>query len=110
MKGTQIGRVCDPTPLSLTLETGSTTPEIDMRDFAGGSVSIPAASSITTMTYYGCHTKAGTHLALLDAEGAAVTQTVAASRVINMPTSVYGLPYMSIRVNAQGAVTVSRKG
>ena len=85
------------------------TPEINMKDFAGGSVSIPAGSTITTLTYYGCHTQGGTHLVLLDSDGVAVTQTVAASRVIDMPAAVFGLPYLKIVSNADGAVSICRK-
>ena len=96
--------------LSLTLDsTLVDTPEIDMRDFAGGSIQLPTGSSITTLTYYGCHTKGGTHVALLDADGVAVTQTVAAVRIVDLPAAIFGLPFLKILTNADGAVTVCRK-
>ena len=105
-----IGR-CWKSPQSVTLTTAETTsPSIDARPFAGGSVQIPVGSSITTLTFYADHDRAGVFGALYDNEGIAVTLTVAAGRCHELPTSIFAVPYFKMVANAGGDVTVFLKG
>jgi len=82
---------------------------IDMRNYAGGSVALPAGSSVTTITWYGCHTVAGTYLPLYDSDAAAVTTTVAASRITDLPTATFGAPFLKLTGNAAGTGTLFLK-
>jgi len=96
----------DAETVSLTTSE-TTTPVIDKRGFAGGSVQVPAGSSITTLTFYGDHDGSDTFGALYDNLGAAVTLTVAASRVTQLPDALFGVPYIKIVADAEGDVTIS---
>jgi hypothetical protein len=82
---------------------------IDLRNYAGGSVSIPSGSSVTTITVYGCHTVDGTYLAAYDNADAAVTLTVAASRCVQLPDAVFGYPFIKLVGDADGTCTLFLK-
>jgi hypothetical protein len=83
---------------------------VEFNKHAGGSVSVPAASSLTTLTFYACHTRTGTFVPLYDANNVAVTLTVAASRVVALPDALFGVPYFKMVGNANGTVTIFKKG
>lgn len=95
--------------LSLNTAVG-TTDELDMRSAAGGTVQIPSGSSITSLTYYAATEPGGTYSALYTDSGTAVTQTVAADRVYDMPSAVAACGAVKIVANAAGAVKVTLKG
>ena len=93
-----------------TLTTSaSTSPELDISNYSSGEIFIPAASSITTLTYHVSSATGGTYYPAYDSAGSAVTQTVAASRGYAMPSSVFGAPAIRIVVNANGAVAITLK-
>lgn len=97
--------------LDLTLGTAvATTPEIDMRQSAGGTIQIPVGSSITSLTYYAAAEPGAVYSALYTDAVAAVTQTVAADRVVDMPAAVAAVGALKIVVNVAGAVKVTLKG
>lgn len=97
--------------LSLTTAVG-TTDELDMRMAAGGTVHIPSGSSITSLTYYAAPEpgSSSVYSPLYTDSGTAVTQTVAADRVYDMPSAVAACGAVKIVANAAGAVKVTLKG
>lgn len=94
-------------PLTASL---STTPEIDLADFAGGVVGVPAGSPITTLAYHAAPRPGGTYAALHDAAGLAVVQTVAAGRAYPLPDACFGAGAIKLVANAAGPVDVALKG
>ena len=73
---------------------------IDNREFASGSIEVPAGSSLTTITFYAALSEGGTMYAVYDADHVAVTLTVAASQVCVLPDEIYNLPWFSMEGNA----------
>ena len=84
--------------------------ELDVRNYAGGSVHVPNGSTITTLTFYALHAAGGTCVALYDADHVAVTLTVAANQVVELPASVFAIPFMKLVGNAAGNVSLFLKG
>jgi hypothetical protein len=105
----RIGRQTEQLSLALTASL-NTTPLVDFSAAAGGTIFVPAASPITTLTYYAAPDNGGTFLPLNDAAGVAVTQTVAAGKAYDMPAACFGAAALKIVVNSAGAVLVSLKG
>ncbi len=105
----RIGRESVSATLALTT-SDTTTPELLYGHAAGGTIFIPAASSITTLTYYAAKDPGGTYLPLQTSAGVAVTQTVAAGRAYDMPAACYGCRGLKIKANAAGTVQISLKG
>lgn len=90
--------------------TEEASEEVSFVQYAGGSVSIPADSTITSLTYYACHTFGGTHLELKDQDGEDVKQTVEAGHVYALPDAVFGVPYFKMVGDHAGTVSVFLKG
>ena len=96
--------------VDITVDTAvADSDAINYGPFASGSVYVPAGSSLTTLTWHACETRAGTYLAAEDAASAAVTQTVAASQVHPMPVALLGCRFLKITGNAEGTVGVTLK-
>ena len=56
--------------------------------FAGGVISVPGGSTITSLTFYHCDTEGGTYQPLHDSSGTAVTMTVAAGNSYVQPNDI----------------------
>ncbi len=80
--------------------------ELDKAEFASGSLQVPSGSSLTTLTILGSHTAGDAHVAVKDQDGAAVTMTVAAGQVYELPSAVFGVPFIKFQGNAAGTVSV----
>jgi hypothetical protein len=88
----------------------ATSDELDVRNFAGGSVHVPNGSTITTLTLYSLHVEGGTCVPLYDADHVAVILTVAADQVCELPAAVFAVPFLKFVGNAAGNVSVFLKG
>lgn len=105
-----IGRIWkNPETVAITASE-STSPSVDARTFAGGSVQIPVGSSITTLTFYADHDRAGVFGTLYDADGTAISLTVAAGRTYELPATIFNVPYFKMVGNTTGNVSVFLKG
>ena len=99
------------TRTGISLDTAiGTTEEIPFENANAGTIHIPTGSAITTLTYHAAPAPGGTYLPLNDKAGAAVTQTVAATKCYELPTAVAGCGALKIVVNAAGLVDLSIKG
>lgn len=118
--GNRISRVCYSKSVALT-NSASTTPNIDFQEASGGTVIVPTGSSITTLTYYAAKNPAaagsgigepaaGDFQPLQDSTGAAVVQTVAASKAFPLPDACFGCGWLRIKANAAGSVDLTLKG
>jgi len=79
----------------------------------GGNIIIPAASSITSLTFYHGDNPIGgasSYFACYDSDGVAVTLTVAANRSYQIPDALFGCMWIKIVPNVDGEVTISMKG
>ena len=95
--------------LATTLED---TPRVSFADFAGGAVRLPAASSITSLAFYGAERDddLATFAELYDRSGEAVTLEVAADRMTELHDAVFGCAAIKIVADAAGQVFLSLKG
>lgn len=89
--------------------SATTTPEIDVNNFAAGQVHVPTGSSITSLTYHAAPDKGGTYLPLQTSAGVAVTQTVAQTKAYDLPAQIAGCRYIRIVADAAGSVTIVGK-
>ena len=105
----RIGRQTDHVTVALTTSL-VTTPIIDMQAAAGGLIFIPDAAPMVSLTYYAAPDSGGTFLPLHDSEGTAITQTVAAGKAYDLPSSCYGAGALKIVADAAGTVELSVKG
>jgi hypothetical protein len=100
-----------PNDRSITASTaleGST--EIDIRDFAGGGLVLPASTSAAALTYHVAAKPGGTYRALHDRDDEAVTQAVAQDRAYPLPDEIYGFGALKITSDTEVTLTVSLKG
>lgn len=81
---------------------------ISYGDFEKGMVSVPAGSSLTTLTWHASGVEDGTYLPANNASGA-ITQTVSASKVYPIPSDLAGARFLKITGNAAGVVGVTLK-
>lgn len=88
----------------------ATSPAIPFHDRASGAVRIPAGSPITQITWYA--SLGGDYSPAYDADGVAVTQTVAADRVYPIPEALFGAHDLKAVVTGgtAGSVAISLKG
>src|SRR5688500_16800659 len=99
-----------PNSLSVLLDSTLADSEaIPLGDFAGGLVSIPTGSSITSLTFYASDSKAGTYRQIFDAANAAVSRTVAAARAYALPDECFAVRWLKMVPNADGTVVVTLK-
>lgn len=97
---------------SLVVDTAvGNSGEIGYGDFEKGMVSVPAGSSLTTLTWHSSLASNGTYLpAFSSAEvPAAVTQTVSAGKAYPIPVDLFGARFLKITGNAAGVVGVTLK-
>lgn len=80
----------------------TTTAEIDKRGFPFGSVSVPAASGITTITWYHAYSSGVAAVPYKDQDGVAVTLTVAGGAAYELPSSIAGVPFLVPVTNDDG--------
>ena len=85
------------------------TAVVDVSQYAGGTVLVPSGSSITTLTVYGHSNSNETPVALYDKDGVAVSMTVEASRIYELPTATFGLRQLALVGNASGSVVLALK-
>ena len=81
-----------------------TTAWIDKRGFSHGSVYVPSASGITTITFYSANTNGATPRAAYDQDGVAITLTVAADKAYELPSAVAGFPHLIPVTNDDGTI------
>jgi len=95
---------------SVSLTTSSTTtPEVDLREYAGGIILVPNGSSLTALTFWAGDKLGGAYEALHDAAAAAVTRIVAADQAVPIPDECFGCGFMRITGNVAGTVTITLK-
>jgi hypothetical protein len=102
-----------PNPNSVLVKTVgdlADATEIDMRGFAGGCLEVPTDSSLTTVTFYSCLTKGGTHRPAKDSGHESIQITVAAEEVVCFPDSVFNLPFIKLVGDAAEDVKIFLKG
>lgn len=87
------------------------TPVIPFEAFAGGVITIPTGSSITSLLWYGSPTIDGTYVSLYQKDNSAVVNpnTVAAARVYPFPDEAFGIKFLKIVPNADGAASLQLK-
>lgn len=88
-------------------DSASTTEELDVRNFAGGSVTVSAG--ITTLTLYSSHETGGTFLPYYDKDNVAVTLTVASTKITQLPLELYDLSFVKFVGNTSGTIYLSLK-
>ena len=101
--------------------TEATSDEIPYEEWSSGEVFIPTGSTITSLTWYAAYRQrnqpsgtvpspAPTYLPAQDSAGAAVTQTVAATKCYPIPVALAGCAAIKCVGNAAGTITVCVKG
>jgi len=105
-----MGRANYTNPTVTVDSTLADAEEIDVRNYAGGSVHVPHGSSLTTLTFYSLHAAGGTMVAAYDNANVAVTLTVSADRVVQLPDAIFGFPFIKMVGNADGEVSLFLKG
>ena len=90
----------------------ATATEIDMREYAGGTILFRASETMVTLTFYAGEQPSGTFEQLYDTVNAAVSMTVAADRAYPLPDECYGAHILKLigNVAATQAVDVCLKG
>ncbi len=91
--------------VSAACTTDATTTARILRDgFPMGSVHVPNGSPVTTITWYGTNIAALAGVAGYDQDHVAVTQTVAADQICELPTSIACFKFVLPVTNADGAL------
>lgn len=95
---------------SVTVETSvGSSGDIGYGEYIHGTLYVPAASSLTTLTFFGYDATNDAWVQIYDSSNAAVSRTVAASRAYAIPAECNGCSLLRIVGNATGAVVVSLK-
>lgn len=84
----------------------TTTAAILKAGYSHGTVRVPNGSSITSITWYAKRSSSDTAVALYDQDGVAVSQTVAADRVVELNTALAGCKYAVPKTDAAGTLYV----
>lgn len=98
--------------LAKTLDsTLADTPALLVGNYAGGIITIPTGSSITSLEWHVAESENGTYLPLYKKDDSAVVtpSTVQAARAYPFPDEVFAAKYLKIKTNADGAVTLHFK-
>jgi hypothetical protein len=106
----KIERLSSVTGTIVATNSASTSPKIPFGAAAGGILIVDAVSSATTITW---HVAFDVELTPrpLNADGSAVTTTIAANNAYTLPDALFGAPYIVAVVNAGTATfRVSVKG
>lgn len=90
--------------------SASTSPKIPFGAAGGGMLFVDAASSATSVTWYAAASQEDTPVPV-NADGAGVTTTIAASNAYALPDGLFGAPFIVAVTNAGTATfRVSIKG
>jgi hypothetical protein len=82
---------------------------LDIRNYAGLSIKIPA--SVTVLTFNGCETADGSFLPIHDNTNAALAPSVTASKWFDVPSAVFAHGFLRIQsTGANATATVVLKG
>lgn len=87
----------------------ATTAVIRWRDFFVGTIQVLEGSVATSLTWYSCATEDGTFLPAYDSSGAAITQTIAANRSYQIPTTLVGAGYLKAVGNDVATIIATMK-
>lgn len=104
-----IRRAYLPQTVSVTASAG-TTGEIPFEECAGGMIFVPTGSALTSLTFHAADKPGGTFYPAYDADGNALTRTVAQTRAYPIPSALYGAGAIKIVGNDVGTVIVVKKG
>ena len=88
-------------------DSHSTTEEVDVRKFAGGTITVSAG--ITSLTLYGAHESGDTFAAYYDKDNVAVTLTVSNAKITQLPAALYDLSFVKFVANTSGTIYLSLK-
>jgi hypothetical protein len=105
VRGGKIHRDFGYATLALTTSEGTSDP-IDIRLLS--TLQIHPAAGITSITWYGCETDAGTFVLIQDA-GTAGVQTVTADKWNQVPAAVASHGFVKAVANSAGNATISGK-
>lgn len=95
--------------IPVAILTTSASPAIQYHNSAGGSVFIPAAEAVATLTWFGSYDGSTWFAAYNSAGTTAVTQAVDESRCYPIPDELFGLPFIQARGDVAGNIFISRK-
>lgn len=85
----------------------STTTARILRDgFPMGSVHVPTGSSITSITFYGTNVAGVAAVPGYDQDHVAITLTVAADQIVELPSAIACFKYIVLVTNASGTLYV----
>ena len=91
--------------VSASCTNDSTTTARILRDgYPMGSVHVPSDSDITSITWYGTNVASVAGVAGYDQDGVAITQTVAADRICELPTAIACFKYVLPVTDAAGSL------
>lgn len=76
--------------------SASTTAEIDLREYSGGTVHCRNGSSLSSLTVWSGEKLGGTYEALKDLDGNAVTITIAANEARPIPDECFGCHFIRL--------------
>jgi hypothetical protein len=82
----------------------TTTARILRDGYPMGSVHVPSDSDITSITWYGTNVAGVAGVAGYDQDGVAITQTVAADRICELPTAIACFKYVLPVTDAAGSL------
>ena len=85
----------------------TTTQELDVRKYAGGTVTVSAG--VTTLTLYAGHETEDTFLPYYSKDNAAITLTVASTKITQLPTELYELSFVKFVSNTGGTINLTLK-
>lgn len=83
--------------------------EIQYSQWSAGTLHVRNGSSLTTLTWHTSN-DGTTYEAAYDADGNAVTQTVAADRSYPIPVALHGASFLKATGNVDGVIYVCVKG
>lgn len=91
--------------ISATIHTSlGSCDTIDIRGVSDIAIEIPAG--VTSLTFYGAHSEAGTYGAIYDHDGTAATITTTAGRWYTFPPSVF--PHSFIKIQSAGSTGTAK--
>jgi hypothetical protein len=90
-------------------DADATTGVIQYSESSGGMIRVPTGSPITTLTWWATEEIGGTFAPAYDQDNVAVTQTVAQTRIHEIPAALFGAAAIKAVVNAAGTVYVNLK-
>jgi len=86
----------------------STTGQLDVRSYAGGTVRV--SSGVTLLTFWNRQQEGDTELQYYNKDDSAVTLTVASTKDTQLPPELYDMAFAVIVANTSGTATFALKG